>query len=67
MPEISANMTLLEIAQLHPETEAIFRQYEQITGSCLLCNNLFDSLSSMAAQYSLKLDELLRHLQTSNE
>jgi len=60
-------MTLLEIIELRPETEAVFRQYEQMTGSCLLCNNLFDSLESVASQYSLKMDDLLNSLQTSNE
>ena len=63
MGPISSSMTLLEIIEKLPDTEKIFRQYEQLTGSCLLCNHLFDSLESVASQYNLALDELLSRLQ----
>jgi hypothetical protein len=67
MTELLSSMTLLEIVELRPDTVEVFRQYEELTGSCLLCSNLFDSLESVASQYSLKLDDLLSRLQTSDE
>ena len=66
MTNLLSSMTLLEIVELRPNTVELFRQYEQETGSCLLCNNLFDSLESVASQYNLKLDDLLNRLQNSN-
>lgn len=62
MADLSPSMTILQIIELHPDTVEVFRHYEQITGSCLLCSNLFDSLESVAAQYSLRLDDLLARL-----
>jgi len=67
MVDLLSSMTLLQIIELGPDTVKVFRQYEQITGSCLLCNNLFDSLESVASQYSLKVDDFINSLQTSNE
>lgn len=67
MPEISPTMTLLQIIELRPETEAVFHQYEKMTGSCLLCHNLFDTLENVATQYSLNLDDLFNSLQTTNK
>lgn len=64
MSDLSPSMTLLQIVELHPDTVEIFRHYEQTTGSCLLCNNLFDSLASVALQYNLDLDDLLKRLQS---
>ena len=32
-------MTMLEIIENYPETEEVFRAYDDIAGKCLLCNN----------------------------
>ena len=67
MPDLSPLMTLLQIIELRPEAVEVFRRYEQITGSCLLCSNLFDSLASVADQYELKIDALLAQLEGQDE
>ncbi len=67
MADISSSMTLLQIVELHPDTVDVFHEYEEITGSCLLCSNLFDSLESVAAQYDLNVGDLLRRLQGAND
>jgi len=67
MKDIFPSMNLLEIVELRPNTVEVFRQYEEMTGSCLLCNHLFDSLESVAAQYGLKLDDFLKQLKTSED
>ncbi len=67
MTNLLSSMTLLEIIELRPNSVEVFRQYEQLTGACLLCNNLFDSLESVSSQYSLELDDFLNRLHTSND
>lgn len=55
-------MTLLEIVEKHPETEDVFREYEDIAGECLLCKNLFDSIEDVAREYNINSEELLNKL-----
>jgi hypothetical protein len=67
MADILSSMTLLEIIELRPNAVEVFRQYEQAAGSCLLCNNLFDSLESVAIRYDIELDKLLEELENIKE
>ncbi|NMC28093.1 MAG: hypothetical protein GYA42_08095 [Syntrophomonadaceae bacterium] len=60
--EITPEMTLLDIVERIPETQDVFRQYEECTGTCLLCQHLFDSLESVASQYAIDLENIMREL-----
>ncbi len=56
---ITKEMTVLEIVEKHPETEDVFRGYDDIVGKCVLCTCLFDSIYSIALDYHLDLELLL--------
>lgn len=55
-------MTMLEIIENYPETEEVFRAYDDIAGKCLLCNNLFDSIETIAMEYSINSEEMLNKI-----
>jgi hypothetical protein len=55
-------MTLLEIVEKHPETEHIFRDYDEFAGECLLCNGLFDSIENISIKYGINSDEIISRL-----
>ncbi|MCK9445245.1 MAG: hypothetical protein M0Q14_12045 [Tissierellaceae bacterium] len=59
---ITKNMTMLEIIENYPETEEVFRAYDDIAGKCLLCNNLFDSIETIAMEYSINSEEMLNKI-----
>lgn len=52
-------MTALEIIGKYPETEDVFRNYDDIVGKCVLCNCLFDTINKISEDYKLNLDVLL--------
>ena len=53
---------MLEIIENYPETEEVFRAYDDIAGKCLLCNNLFDSIETIAMEYSINSEEMLNKI-----
>lgn len=59
---ITPDMTILEVLSQYRQTEAVFRRYEQETGICLLCHELFEPLKEVAACHRLDLARLLREL-----
>ena len=61
--EISPEMTVLEIIHLHRQTETVFRKYDEQSGICICCNELFETLEDVAKKYNLGLEELLMELE----
>jgi hypothetical protein len=59
---IRSEMTVLEVMERHPQTEAVFRRYDQQAGVCLCCQALFEPLGEMAERYNLNLKRLLDDL-----
>jgi len=59
---IRSEMTVLEVIERHPQTEAVFRKYDQQAGVCLCCQALFEPLRQMAERYHLNLQMLLDDL-----
>lgn len=55
-------MQILNIVSEHPETEEVFRKYDELAGKCVLCNNLFDSLEEFALEYKIDLHDLILKL-----
>lgn len=59
---ITQKMTILDIVEKYPETEAVFHEYDSSLGKCLLCNNLFNTIEEIAKSYNLNLIELIEKL-----
>lgn len=59
---ITKEIQILNIVADYPETEDIFRSYDQVVGKCVLCQNLFDSLEVFANEYNIDLTDLIQKL-----
>ena len=55
---ITKEMTVLEIIGKYPETEDVFRDYDDIVGKRVLCNCLFDTTNKISEDYKSNLDVL---------
>jgi len=62
---IKKEMTILDIVAGYPQTEDIFRSYDELTNKCVLCNNLFDTLVDFTEEYNIDLQELITKLNSS--
>ncbi|WP_272698877.1 hypothetical protein [Desulfovibrio sp. Fe33] len=62
---ISPDMTLLDVVQHHPATDAVFHSRDEQAGECLLCRALFDTVAEAAERYGLDLDALLNDLEAA--
>ncbi len=58
-------MTILDIVDRYPQTEAVFRKYDRQAGVCLCCQALFNSLHETAEKYNLSLEILLDNLKAA--
>ena len=67
MFRVQPYMTLLQIIELNPQSEEVFRQYEEELGSCLLCHNLFDSLENIAQMYRLDIEQIFCRIQALSQ
>lgn len=59
---ISGKSTILDLVSDFPGSEDFFRQYDELAGKCVLCNNLFDSLTEFCKEYDLELTQFLDKL-----
>lgn len=59
---ITRNMILLDIVEQYPETEAIFREYDSLLGTCIMCSHLFQSIEDIEKEKNVSLDELYNRL-----
>ena len=59
---ITPQMIVLDVVYEHPETEAVFREYDSVIGVCILCHHLFDSIETIVQIYALNSDELVEKL-----
>ena len=60
---IDPHMTVLDIVSRYRQTEAVFKQYDQVAGVCLCCQALFDPLEDVARRYCLDLGRLVADLE----
>ena len=65
MPNIHADMTVLDIVAAHKATEAVFRARDEQAGECILCQALFETVGAVAERYGLDLDALLADLEAA--
>lgn len=61
-PQLSPEMTVLEVIYNWRQTEAVFAAYEAQAGVCLRCQDLFSTLAEVSQKYGLELPRLLADL-----
>ncbi|HDP25660.1 MAG TPA: hypothetical protein ENN34_09475 [Deltaproteobacteria bacterium] len=59
---IKKDMSVLDVLLEHPESERVFKTYEQRTGHCICCNSLFETIESISVKYGLDIDALIKDL-----
>lgn len=59
---VQPQMTILEIVERYPQTEAVFKKYDGQVGVCLCCQALFEPIDEMAKRYGLNLHLLMNDL-----
>lgn len=60
--KITADMIVLDIVSEYPETETVFKAYDERVGECICCQKLFETVQQVAEGYNLNLLELLEKL-----
>jgi hypothetical protein len=62
---ITPGMTVLDVvSNFHPAVE-VFRRYDNLTGACIYCNHLFETVADVAHCFGLNLAMLLGALETA--
>ena len=64
---INAKMIILDILSDYPETETIFKGYDQQLGECICCQMLFETVEHAANYYQLNLENLLQKLNSATK
>ena len=62
---IRPDMTVLDVILTCPQTEAVFKSYDEQAGECICCAALFDSVKDMTERYGLDTDELMVRLRSA--
>ena len=60
--KISEEMTVLDIINDYPKTEAVVKSYDAKAGECICCQMLFESVKRVVEKYRLDREELLGKL-----
>jgi len=60
---ITPNMTVLEVIDRYPDTESVFKKYNEQAGVCICCQSLFEPIGEVAEKYRLDLNQLLSELE----
>lgn len=58
---------LLDLVEDNLEIESEIRKYDDLVGTCLLCNHLFDNIEMIEEKYSCDLTELVKIIEMSIE
>jgi len=59
---ISKEDKILDIVSNYPQTEDVFKPYDEKVGKCVMCNHLFETVEEFSDMYGLDMDELLKNL-----
>lgn len=62
---LDGKSTVLEWVEEYPHTEEIFRQYDSLVGTCILCQCLFDTIIDIEKRYKVDLSMLMDQLKKS--
>ncbi len=63
--KILADMTVLDIIDEYPETENVFRSYDEQVGECICCQRLFYTVQQVADKHKLDLADFLKKLNSA--
>ena len=58
-------MTVLDVISTYPETEVVFKLYDEHAGECICCQGLFETIQQIVEKYKLDLAELLKKLNST--
>jgi len=58
-------MTVLDVLNLHRQTEAVFKQYDKQAGECICCQALFEPLQDLAERHGIELDRFMADLESA--
>lgn len=59
---IKPETILLDVIYEHPQTEKLFRKYEELTGICIMCEHLFAALDEVSLILNCNTDELITEI-----
>lgn len=59
---LTPDTTVLELLELHPETEEVFERYTRRLGICICCEALFCTLQEVTLRYQLDREDLMARL-----
>ena len=64
-PAIAPATVMIDIISQYRHTEPIFKNLEEETGTCVLCEGLFLSLGDAARKFGFDLDAVLKKLRAT--
>jgi hybrid cluster-associated redox disulfide protein len=59
---IKKDMTILDLAEKHPELIQVFKVYDRCFNVCICCESLFETLEQVCKKYGINLDKLLEEI-----
>lgn len=59
---IKKDMTILDLAEKHPESVQVFKVYDRRFNVCICCESLFKTLEQVCEKYGINLDKLLEEI-----
>jgi hypothetical protein len=59
---LTKDMIILDIVERYESTQDVFHAYDSITGSCIMCEQLFATLAKMSEYYGIDTEKLLAEL-----
>ncbi len=60
--KITSEMVILDIISDYPQTEGVFRSFDDQAGECICCQMLFASVEDIIKKYQLDGGKLLAQL-----
>lgn len=60
---IKPETILLDVIYEHPQTEKLFRKYEELTNRCIMCEHLFATLDEVSLILNCYTDELISEIE----
>ena len=59
---LTKDMTILDLAEKHPESVRVFKVYDRRFNVCICCESLFETLEQVCKKYGIDLDKLLTEI-----
>lgn len=60
---LDKNMQILDIIYKYPATQDVFKEYDQLTGSCVMCEYLFATLEELANICNINVETLIQQVE----